>query len=138
MPRSWQGNLTQGAAIQRSRSTAIFLLVLTFLIGAPQVRGGPPAYTLATPLRTGYRPEISVRVNGAGPFWCTFDSGAGAGFLLRRQIGEAIGLRSTRTERSFGEGPASVMSDIVPGTDLQVDKLRIPRQSIRLRALSED
>ena len=124
--------------MQTSRSAAAFLLVLTALIGAPQLRGEPPAYTLAARLRVGYRPEISIRINGAGPFWCTLDSGAGGGFFLQKQIGKAIGLRSTRTERSFGEGPDAVISEIVPGTALQVDNLRIPRQSIRLRSLSED
>jgi hypothetical protein len=89
-------------------------------------------------MRTGYRPEISVRVNGAGPFWCILDSGAGGDFLLDTAIGKDIGLSGTRKERSFGEGPDSVMNEIVPDVALQVDQLHLPRQSIHLGPLSRD
>jgi hypothetical protein len=66
------------------------------------------------------------------------DSGAGDGFLLDKAIGEAVGLHGTRRQRGFGAGPDSVVDEIVPDTALQVDKLRLPRQSIHLRALSGD
>src|SRR5262249_19222772 len=104
-------------------------------IGGPRARAAQPAYTLAARIQVGYRPEISVRVNGAGPFWCTLDSGAGA-FLLDTAIGEAVGLHGTKRERGFGEGPDSVVDEIVPDTALQVNQLHLPRQSIHLRSLS--
>jgi hypothetical protein len=124
--------LKQNAA-ETPQLTAVLLLVAALLIGGP-APAASPAYTIAARFRTGYRPEISIRVNGAGPFWCTLDSGAGGGFLLDSSIGETIGLRGTKRERSFGEGLDSVMNEIVPDTALQVDKLLLPRQSIRLRS----
>ena len=33
-------------------------------------------YILAARFQNEYRIEISIRVNGAGPFWCMLDSGA--------------------------------------------------------------
>ncbi|HEV3332924.1 MAG TPA: hypothetical protein VG096_18180 [Bryobacteraceae bacterium] len=47
-------------------------------------------------------------------------------------------MHGTRTERAFGEGPDSGVTQIVPDTALQVDKLFLPRQSIRLGSLSGD
>ena len=104
-------------------------------MGAP-AHAAQPAYTLAARIRAGYRPEISVRVKGAGPFWCTLDSGAGGAFLLDKALGEAAGLHGTRRQRGFGAGPDSAVDEIVTNTALQVDKLRLPRQSIHLRSLS--
>jgi hypothetical protein len=66
------------------------------------------------------------------------DSGAGGGFLLDTAVGEAAGLHGARRERGFGEGPDSVVDRIVADTALQVDKLRLPSQSIHLRPLSGD
>lgn len=112
------------------------LLLCSFaLIALASARAAPPAYTLAARFRNEYRLEIPVLVNGAGPFWCTLDSGAGGGFLLNTGIGKAAGLRATRTERGFGEGLASVTHEIVPSTALQVHQLRLPRQAIRMGPL---
>ena len=114
------------------------LLVPSLLIGGPRARAAQPVYALAARIRAGYRPEISVRVNGADPFWCTLDSGAGGVFLLDKAIGEAADLHGTRRQRGFGAGPDSVVDEIVTDTALQVDKLLLPRQSIHLRSLSGD
>src|SRR5690349_4968232 len=114
MPHSWSAPIQQDARTHKSGLTPILLSVFALLIGWSRMSGAQPAYTLAARLRAGYRLEISVRVNGAGPFWCTLDSGAGGGFLLQRTIGEAAGLRGTGKERGAGEGPDSVMDDIVP------------------------
>ena len=135
MLRSWLGPLKQNAAKRAPGVTAFLLLISSLLIvGAPAQAA--PAYTLAARIRAGYRPEISVRVNGADPFWCTLDSGAGGVFLLDKAIGEAAGLHGTRRQRGFGAGPDSAVDEIVTNTALQVDKLRLPRQSIHLRSLS--
>src|SRR5258707_13208502 len=128
MLRSWVGPLKQNEAKGAPGLTAVLLLVPVLLIGGCQARAAQPAYTLAARIRAGYRPQIAVRVNGAGPFWCTLDSGAGSGFLLDRAIGEAAGLHGTRRERGFGAGPDSVVDEIVPDTALKVGKLHLPRQ----------
>jgi len=117
---------------------ALALLCSFAPIGVTLAHAAPPAYTLTARLRTGYRPEISVRVKGAGPFWCTLDSGAGDAFLLDRATGEASGLHGARRERGFGAGPDSVVDEIVADAVLQVDKLRLPRESVHLRSLSGD
>lgn len=137
MQRSWLGPLKRNAAIGSPRLRGLLLLVPALLIGG-QAHAAPPAYTLAARIRAGYRPEISVHVNGAGPFWCTLDSGAGGGLLLDRAIGEAAGLHGTKRERRFGSGPDSVVDEIVPDTALKVDKLHLPRQSVELGSLSGD
>jgi hypothetical protein len=105
--------------------------------GAAPACAAPPAYTLAARVRAGYRPEISVRVNGAGPFWCTLDSGAGRDFVVDTAIGKAAGLRPTSLGRSFGEGPDSNVDEIASGATLQVDKLRLPHQRIRMHSLED-
>jgi hypothetical protein len=133
MLRSWRGPLNQNAVTRAPGLTAVLLPVLTLLVGGPQARAVPPAYTLAARLRAGYRLE-SVRVNSAGPFWCSLDSGAGGGFLLDTAVGEAAGLHGARRERGFGEGPDSIVDEMVADTTLQVDKLRLPRQSVHLRS----
>ena len=117
---------------------APLLLGFIALMAAPGVRAAQPAYTLAARFRYGYRPEISVRVNGAGPFWCTLDSGAGSALLVDRATGEASGLHGSRSERGFGAGPESVVDEVVDDANLQVDKLRLPHERIHLRSLSGD
>ena len=85
-----------------SRFAAVWLVVPSLLV-APRARAAQPAYTLAARIRTGYRLEVAVRVHGAGPYWCTLDSGAGGGFLLDKRIGEAAGLHGTRTEPALAK-----------------------------------
>lgn len=138
MLRSWRGPLNQNAVTGAPGLTAILLFVPSLLIGGPpRACAAPPAYTLAARVRAGYRPEISVRVNGVGPFWCTLDSGAGRDFVVDTAIGKAAGLRPTSLGRSFGEGPDSNVDEITSGATLQVDKLRLPHQRIRMHSVED-
>ena len=67
----WPGPL-QDAATEEKRLTAVLIFVSVLLIWGNRAQAAQPAYTLEARLHEGYRPQISVRVNGAGPFWCRF------------------------------------------------------------------
>lgn len=97
-----------------------------------------PEYTIAARARNGFRLEVSVRVNGAGPFWCTLDSGAGGGgFVLDLVSAKKAGLRTTSGGQSFGEGPGVVTDARVLNATLELDNLHIPHQTAVVRPLDE-
>ena len=109
-------------------------IIFAFTISA--VHAAKPQYTIPARERSGFRLEVQVRVNGAGPFWCTLDSGAG-GFALDSTLGARAGLRPSGAGRSFGEGPGAVPDQRVSHAMLQVEDLRIQNQTVMLRPLED-
>lgn len=96
-----------------------------------------PEYTIPARLRSGFRLEVSVRVNGSGPFWCTLDSGAGGGFVLDTVTGKKAGLHPTSGGQSFGEGPGVVKDERVLNATLELDNLHIPHRTVVMRPLDD-
>jgi hypothetical protein len=95
-----------------------------------------PDYTIPVRVRSGFRLEVSVRVNGTGPFWCTLDSGA-AEFILDAAVGKNAGLRPSSMGQSHGEGPGVVQDERVLNTTLELNKLHIPHRTIVMRPLED-
>jgi hypothetical protein len=100
------------------------------------IHAANPEYTVPVRVRSGFRLEVSVRVNGTGPFWCTLDSGA-AEFILDATAGKNAGLRPTSMGQSHGEGPGVVQDERVLDATLELNKLRIPHRTVVMRPLED-
>lgn len=104
-----------------------FVLVLLAAAG--------PAFTIPAKVLPTYRFEVQVRVNDAGPFWCSFDTGGSSEFALDRDKGERAGLHATAHGRSSGAGAAVVDDDRLSGATLKLGDLTIPNRTVVLRPM---
>ena len=114
----------------------MLIRILLFTCAIP-LHAANPAYTIPARARSGFRLEVSARVNGLGPFWCTLDSGAGGGFVLDAAAGSKAGLHPAAAGQSFGEGPDAVQDRRVPDATLQLGNLRLPHRTVVMRPLDD-
>jgi hypothetical protein len=84
-----------------------------------------PDHTLLTPLR----------INGAGPFVCTVDSGASRNISLSAAIAAKVGLKPNGQGRSAGEGPTVVADQRIVGATVTLGKLGLAGQTVVLRPM---
>jgi PDZ domain/Aspartyl protease len=103
----------------------------------PMVSASAPKYTIEARLLPDYTFLVPVRVNGAGPFWCAFDSGGGHVLSLDSAIAEKAGFRPTGTGNSAGVGPEVVADKRLPGATLQIGQLSIPNRTVVIRPMGQ-
>ncbi len=114
------------------------LLRIILFASAISLHAASPAYTLPARARSGFRLEVSVRVNGLGPFWCTLDSGAGGGgFVFDAVAGKQAGLHPAAAGQSFGEGPRADRDERMPDATLQLGDLRLPHRTVVMRPIDD-
>jgi hypothetical protein len=86
---------------------------------------GAPKYTIEARFLPDYNFLAPVHVNGAGPFWCSFDSGGSHVISLDSAIAERAGLNPTGTGYSAGVGPEVV------GFAVEFDRDDADRESLK-------
>lgn len=94
-----------------------------------------PRYALEARLLPDYSFLVPVRVNGAGPFWCSFDSGGSRVFALDSDIAARANLRATGAGYSAGVGPAVVTDGRLPDATLEIGPLSISNRTVVIRPL---
>jgi hypothetical protein len=99
---------------------------LAFLLLA----AAPPAYTIPATIRPTHDIRVQVRVNDAGPFWCTFDTGGGMNISIDHGMAEAAGLHPTTVGHSPGAGATVVEDARLPGVTLKLGDLSIPNRTV--------
>ena len=107
---------------------SLFCLSVPGLVAAPRftlTARRLPDHTLLTP----------VRINGAGPFVCTFDSGASRTLTLNAAIAAKAGLKPNGQGESAGEGPTVVADQRVLGATVVLGELSLPGRTVVLRPM---
>jgi beta-lactamase regulating signal transducer with metallopeptidase domain len=87
-------------------------------------------YTIEAKLGGDFRIFIPVRINGAGPLWCGFDTGSGHVLSLTSDLAKKYGLSPTETGQTVGAGPTAVDDKRVTGATLGIGRLEIPNRTV--------
>jgi ankyrin repeat protein/predicted aspartyl protease len=99
---------------------------------SPAVRAGEPVYTIHPQALSGFGLQVSVRVNGAGPFWCLLDSGASQDLDVGTEVGKRAGLKPTSTHSVVSGMGGLVQTAPVSDVTLELDNLRIPHRTVEI------
>jgi hypothetical protein len=95
-----------------------------------------PHYTLTARRAPDFRLLTPVRINGAGPFSCEFDTG-GTSLSVDTAVAAKAGLKANGQGQSAGEGPLVTADQRILDATVEIGPLSASNRTVVLRPLDE-